>query len=762
MNIFKRLLALFLICTFSLIMFACNENYDKDDSNKNDPSDNNDDEQYTGLDEEPPVLELLTIKNQTSSGAIPTHCYYPYVPTLLDRLVTIRNAIESGSVDESTVKTELSYLLRMGEDLSLYYDYAQNLCTTDGTMIYGASSEVGSRYETPPATLVANDDDSLKKALEVSYPGDVILIRDQIEINMSDLYSAGDYDQFHGEKIDYCLNIPAGVTIAGERGKDGKTGGVLKVSDETDLLITLGEGSRLSGLVIQGPDGENNRNCENISFGILMAGNNSIVDNCEIAGFADTAVKVAANGVQIKNNYFHHIQSEFAGYAIAIANGQATVEGNLFNHISHLIYIQGASSSLTLKNNVEAGSLDGEPILIDLGGGKDIDFPAQVISAKDIIVENNTFLSPNPLFELNGLPSTDWKVRYNLFAYDPYFHNSGELKLQDVTQSIYDRRYICENNVYDVRNPRVISKKSGVSTSGYVLSGKKVTAFTVFETKAPPVFAQTYTTPITTGAYYTLDGSPYRTLRKLLNSDKLTPKQSVDYLDNVFQAFTGYDYQNIQVLLTKNAENDPTGGGKGYSKIYSTGDYVVTDLYDLQYALIKAKAGEVVFIPGGTVMDFSIGSELNTLVVPEGVTIASDRGLVREDGSVSPGAIITSFAMINEPLIDVSGNNVTLSGIVLKGCDPFTHYSHYNKAYETGLRNGNRYYAMLPYTRGIVVTGSNLTIDNCEFTGFSFAAIHFDTGSDRIVSENNVISHCYFHHNQRASAGIAVSVVRGK
>ena len=50
-------------------------------------------------------------------------------------------------------------------------------------------------------------------------------------------------------------------------------------------------------------------------------------------------------------------------------------------------------------------------------------------------------------------------------------------------------------------------------------------------------------------------------------------------------------------------QSGPIGGGDGYRNIVASGDYTVKDLDALLEALSKAKAGQVVFIPGEIEID---------------------------------------------------------------------------------------------------------------------------------------------------------------
>lgn len=86
----------------------------------------------------------------------------------------------------------------------------------------------------------------------------------------------------------------------------------------------------------------------------------------------------------------------------------------------------------------------------------------------------------------------------------------------------------------------------------------------------------------------------------------------------------------------------PIGGGEGYTQIVTGGDHVAKDLEALLKALSEAAKGQVVFIPGNVEIDLTARIYIEKLVleVPEGVTLAGDRG---HQGS--PGALLASDAL---------------------------------------------------------------------------------------------------------------------
>ncbi len=201
-----------------------------------------------------------------------------------------------------------------------------------------------------------------------------------------------------------------------------------------------------------------------------------------------------------------------------------------------------------------------------------------------------------------------------------------------------------------------------------------------------------------------------------------------------------------------NEGDSPIGGGVGYKEIVTSGDYTVTDLAELLDALEKAKSGEVIFIKGDAVIDItSEVSSVSRLVVKKGVTLASDRGYVDENGDVSYGALLKSVATSGRAIDAEEGARIT--GLTLMGGDPNQHIAHHYRAnYGTNPR-GSAYYYSLGYvsTYGILAVGNDVRIDNCEITGFGYAGI---------IPYNSVkgllVQYCYIHHNQANGLGYGV------
>lgn len=197
-------------------------------------------------------------------------------------------------------------------------------------------------------------------------------------------------------------------------------------------------------------------------------------------------------------------------------------------------------------------------------------------------------------------------------------------------------------------------------------------------------------------------------------------------------------------------DRGPIGGGEGYREVVATGDYEAHDLESLQQALAKATAGQTIFIPGDVEIDLTALIYIEGLVleVPEGVTLASDRG-----HNQSPGGLLTSDALKTPEMIRV-GPNVRITGLRLRGPNTKRYLDHHRRAFKSKdgkTRGGGReYYYKLPTSNGIVAHQSGLTVDNCEISGFSHAGVDLRGG------DNHQIHHNFIHHCQYQGLGYGV------
>ncbi|MBC7757273.1 MAG: twin-arginine translocation signal domain-containing protein [Phormidesmis sp. FL-bin-119] len=187
-------------------------------------------------------------------------------------------------------------------------------------------------------------------------------------------------------------------------------------------------------------------------------------------------------------------------------------------------------------------------------------------------------------------------------------------------------------------------------------------------------------------------------------------------------------------------EQGPIGGGEGYKSIVTKGDFIAEDLETLIEVLSKAQFGQVVFIPGKAIIDMTtfIYIAKTTLKIPEGVTLASDRG---HNGSM--GAQITSDSLDTPLMIQILGPNVRISGIRLQGPNPKRYLDHHKRAFGTG-GPGSSYYYKFPTSNGINIKFPKVEIDNCEISAFSHAGVNIPAGNDHHI-HHNFIHKCQYN-----------------
>lgn len=194
-------------------------------------------------------------------------------------------------------------------------------------------------------------------------------------------------------------------------------------------------------------------------------------------------------------------------------------------------------------------------------------------------------------------------------------------------------------------------------------------------------------------------------------------------------------------------ERGPIGGGEGYTATVTGGDYVVTDLDALLDALGKAQKGQVVFIPGETVIDLTTRIYIEQLVldVPEGVTLASDRG---HNGS--HGALFTSDALKTPMMIRAMGPDVRVTGLRVRGPNGKRYMEHHARSFGPG-GDGHSYYYKFPTSDGIVTEHPRLEVDNCEISAFAHGGVRLVRG------EGHRVHHNFIHHCQYNGLGYGVS-----
>lgn len=184
----------------------------------------------------------------------------------------------------------------------------------------------------------------------------------------------------------------------------------------------------------------------------------------------------------------------------------------------------------------------------------------------------------------------------------------------------------------------------------------------------------------------------------------------------------------------------PIGGGPGYTRIVTDGDFRVKTLDDLLDALAKAESGQTVFLAGDAEIDLTALIYIEGLVleIPEGVTLASNRG---HEGS--KGTLLCSDALRTKVIIRAMGPNVRVTGLRLQGPNPKRYMDHHRRAFGPGGER-HSYYYKFPTQDGITTGHDNLEVDNCEISAFGHAGIALRTGTGHHI-HHNFIHHCQYN-----------------
>lgn len=180
------------------------------------------------------------------------------------------------------------------------------------------------------------------------------------------------------------------------------------------------------------------------------------------------------------------------------------------------------------------------------------------------------------------------------------------------------------------------------------------------------------------------------------------------------------------------------GGGAGHDTYVTPdeADVVVSTRSELLAAFDDASRGDVIYVSDGAEIDLSE----RRITVPAGVTLASGRG---RDGS--PGALITADDRTSR-LFQVYDDDVRITGLRFRG----HHVGYYDPGGDVWA---NASLAVRAY--------ADCEVDNCEFFGWTHAAVGIGRhGSDPIDSAAHV-HHCSFHDNMMSGLGYGVVVYRG-
>jgi hypothetical protein len=572
--------------------------------------------------------------------------------------------------------------------------------------------------------------DQLVDALSKVKAGETIFIEGDAKIDMTDFCIAENY----------VITLPDNVTLAGDRGHNGSKGGMLYTTAiRAKPLIQAGSNVRITGLCIQGPD-PMIRDWKNKAMGCAITTDKDglIVENCEISGFNDSAIKLTGGkDHKIRNNYIHHNRSINVGHGVYVEGATAIVEYNLFNYNRNSVAgVHKKGTGIEVKNNVFLDTADEYCIFLKETKSKNT---ADIVEF--LVISNNTFFTLQTPFYINKLPSAKFEVTNNYFT-------QAE---KDLTLSVLfgDESYAKQSQVTYKNNEYGLAEKANIGKNDEAL-------YSVVE------YAKKHTpdmrlTNITSRIYYTDLNDVLDILQELyvqMADEDMEVKTVDEYLVKAVRTIEKYDraYDYLDnpnitidgVVYGVIPDDNPLGGGYGYKDIYTTGDYVVETAEELFKALLQAKEGEVVFIKGDAVIDLTTTQA--TLTVRQGVTLASDRGY-----NGSTGALIFCDAFFG-PLL-TTHDNARITGLTIRGGDPEKRLEHHARSFSGNAPKGSSYYYRINAFNGINTTRPGLTVDNCEIAGFSSAAIN-------VSNDDHHVHHNYLHHNQRNGLGYGVCLAK--
>ncbi|MFC7138434.1 right-handed parallel beta-helix repeat-containing protein [Halosimplex aquaticum] len=284
--------------------------------------------------------------------------------------------------------------------------------TTDDTTSSGSASETlggGEGYaNTVPrseADVVVSTLDELMDAFDSASSGDVVYVAGDATIDASSVTGTDN------------LVVPAGVTLASDRGIDGAPGGRIK-TDVIDYshMMSAERNARVTGVRITGPGWEYVEYSKPVSSGLTVDGSGVEIDNVEVYGFSHAGIKLNASA-HVHHSHIHHNSMDGLGYGIMCYGGQDTlVEYNRFNYNRHCVANEG-----TAGYEVRYNHFGGKTIAYQVGTHRP--------GGTTLSIHHNTFVptkhlndgvDPSCHVTIRGVPDDVADIHHN------WFHNPKE------------------------------------------------------------------------------------------------------------------------------------------------------------------------------------------------------------------------------------------------------------------------------------------------------------------------------------------------
>jgi len=190
----------------------------------------------------------------------------------------------------------------------------------------------------------------------------------------------------------------------------------------------------------------------------------------------------------------------------------------------------------------------------------------------------------------------------------------------------------------------------------------------------------------------------------------------------------------INFSSTINPTGNPIGGGKCYSNVISQSQakYVSTTKDSLLKHLSLAKSGDIIYIPENVTIDLT---GLKNIVIPGGVTIASNRGKDDSNGGLIKYNSFWPEAQYTAMFV-TGGENVRITGLRLQGPNPEIWDHDYSRLYANAIRTLHK----------------KIEVDNVEAWAWDKWFLWLN------ICDGAYVHHNYIHHTQRAGYGYPVWV----
>lgn len=234
--------------------------------------------------------------------------------------------------------------------------------------------------EAPTSATLASSKDQLLSALAEVESGETVWVPGSAEIDLT-----GEFN----------VEIPAGVTLASDRGCDGSDGALLlhTTAERAEPMLLLGEEARVTGFEIRGYAYSKRDQSytpaprdETLGYGIQLAGDGAEIDNNHVTSFVGKCITTGG----ASNAWIHHNRIDWChrlGYGYGVSMGStsnALIEFNRIDNTRHAIAAAGSENCFyEARYNVAGPYRQNHTFDMHGSGG---------VGGKRMLVHHNTFL----------------------------------------------------------------------------------------------------------------------------------------------------------------------------------------------------------------------------------------------------------------------------------------------------------------------------------------------------------------------------------